>query len=145
MTMDSKYICYCGFYCGCCVVKARISPAAQNLLTEMKSGGFEDFIKYIPGGNEFWPFLKNMSENGLCISCKENGGDPSCAIRNCAKERNIEVCALCADYPCKYFEPFQQHKILFADNELLREKGMEEWSKMQDERIAKKFCYSDLK
>jgi len=143
--MDSEYVCYCGFYCECCVVKARIGPAAQNLHKEMKNGGFEDYIKYIPGGNEFWPFLKNMSEKGLCISCKEGGGDPGCNIRNCAKEKDIEMCALCTDYPCNYFEPFKESKILFADNEVLREKGLEEWSKMQDERVAKKFCYSDVK
>jgi hypothetical protein len=53
MTMERKYVCYCGFYCECCSVKARIRPAAQNLLDEMKRGGFENYIEYIPGGSEF--------------------------------------------------------------------------------------------
>jgi len=141
--MERKYICYCGFYCECCVVKARIRPAAQNLLDEMKRGGFENFIEHIPGGSEFWPFLKNMAEEGLCISCRENGGDPGCAIRNCAKNRGVDMCALCDDYPCGHFTPYEQYSVLFADNKVLREKGIEEWSKMQDERVAKGFCYSD--
>jgi len=140
---EEKYVCYCGFYCECCVVKARIRPAAQNLLDEMKRGGFENFIEFIPGSSEFWPFLKNMAEKGLCASCKENGGDPDCAIRNCAREKGVDMCALCNDYPCKHFTPYEQYSILFADNEVLREKGMKDWSKIQDERVAKGFCYSD--
>jgi hypothetical protein len=55
------------------------------------------------------------------------------------------MCALCTDYPCKNFAPFEQYSILFSDNKVLCEKGIEEWSKMQDERVAKGFCYSDEK
>ena len=104
---------------------------AQNLFDELIRGDFENVIKSISGGSEFQPFLKNLAEEGLCVSCKENSGDPKCVIRNCAREKNIEMCALCNDYPCEHFASYEQYGILFADNEVLRERGMKEWSKMQ--------------
>ena len=144
--MDRKYICYCGLYCENCSVKAKIGPASKVLYDEMKKAGFEEVINFIPGGEGFWPFLKNMAENGMCVSCIEGGGDPECAIRKCAKEKKAEVCALCENYPCGTIAKFlEQNPGYKKDNDLLREKGMEAWGNLQDERKAKGFTYQDLK
>jgi hypothetical protein len=144
--MDEKYICYCGLYCENCAVKARIDPAAKILHKEMKEAGFEEVMPYIPGGEGFWPFLKNMAENGTCISCRETGGDPSCAIRICAKNKGIDICALCESYPCGNFEEFlKRSPYLVKDNALLREKGIEAWAKLQDERRARGYVFQDEK
>ena len=143
--MDRKYICYCGLYCENCAVKAKVGPAGKVLYEEMKKAGFEDVIHFIPGGEGFWPFLKGMAENGMCISCKDGGGNPGCAIRKCAKEKNVEACALCENYPCDALaEFFKGYPSLKQDNALLREKGMEAWGCLQDERRAKGFTYTDL-
>ena len=144
--MKKEYICYCGLYCENCAVKAKIEPAAQVLYKEMKKAGFEEIIHFIPGGSDFWPFLKEMSENGTCTSCQAGSGNPRCAVRICAKEKNIEMCALCESYPCALFDEFfKNYPILLHDNNLLLEKGIEEWSKIQDERRAQKITYHDLK
>jgi hypothetical protein len=144
--MDKNYICYCGLYCENCAVMAKIGPVAKDLYGEMKKAGFEEIIHLIPGGDGFWPFLKNLAEEGMCISCQDGGGDPGCAIRICAKEKNIEMCAFCESYPCKKFNNFfEGHSILKQDNALLREKGMDAWSKLQDERRARGFTYTDNK
>ena len=63
--MDRKYICYCGLYCENCAVKSKILPAGAKLYEEMKKAGFEEIISFIPGGKEFWPFLKNIAEESL--------------------------------------------------------------------------------
>ena len=140
--MDKKYICYCGLYCGNCAVKAKVAPAAKVLYNEMKTAGFEDFIKYIPNGDGFWSFLKDMAEKGTCTSCQEGSGNPGCAVRVCAKEKGIETCTLCVSYPCKIFNDFfKGYPLLKQDNALLREKGLEEWAKLQDERHANGFVY----
>ena len=142
--MDKKYICYCGLYCENCAVKAKIWPASKILHEEMKKAGFEEIINYIPGGQGFWPFLKDMAEKGFCESCREGGGNPGCAIRKCAKEKNIEMCALCEKYPCDYFKPFfDNYLTLKQDNELLRDKGMDDWSNLQNERRGKGFTYTN--
>jgi len=88
--MDKKLACYCGLYCGNCAVKVKVEPAAKDLYDKMKSAGFEDVISFIPGGEGFWPFLKGMAEDGLCVSCRDgNGGNPGCAVRICARDKTI--------------------------------------------------------
>ena len=141
--MDKKYTCYCGLYCENCAVKAKIGHASKSLYDEMRKAGFEEIIHFIPGGDGFWPFLKGMADNGLCGSCREGGGNPGCAIRICAKEKNVELCALCENYPCEAFAKFfEGYPTLKDDNALLRDKGMDAWGKLQDERKAKGFTYT---
>ena len=144
--MNPKYICYCGLYCENCAVKVKIEPAAKTLYEEMKKGGFEEVIQFIPGGDKFWPFLKGMVDPGICVSCKDGGGNPGCAVRICAKEKGVELCALCADYPCDKFDAFfKGYPVLKSDNLLLKEKGMEAWSALQNERKKRGFTYADAK
>jgi len=147
--MNKEYICYCGLYCENCAVKAKVTPAAKTLYDEMLRAGFEGVIQYIPGGDGFWPFLKSMVEDGLCVSCKDGGGNPGCAVRICAKEKAVEVCALCEMYPCERFDAFFQQSVgyptLKQDNALLRDQGMEAWAALQDERRRNGFTYSNDK
>jgi hypothetical protein len=98
--MNSKYSCYCGLYCENCAVKAKVEPAARALVDEMKRAGLDEVISYIPGGDGFWPFLTGIAADGLCISCIDGGGDPGCSIRICAKDKGVDLCAFCEDYPC---------------------------------------------
>ena len=144
--MDKKFICYCGLYCENCAVMAKIGPAARTLYDEMRKAGFEGVVSQIPGGEGFWPFLKGMAENGICVSCIDGSGNPGCAVRICAKGKGVDMCALCAEYPCEKFEAFfQGYPLLMKDNALLREQGMDAWAKLQDERRARGFTYSDDK
>jgi hypothetical protein len=143
--MNEKYACYCGLYCGNCAVKVKVESASKTLYEEMKNAGFEEIIDTIPDGNKFWQFLKGMVDHGVCSSCEESG-NPNCAIKICAEEKGIEMCALCESYPCEEFKPFfEKYPILIQDNLLLREEGMETWLKLQDERRKKGFTYADEK
>ena len=143
--MDKQFACYCGLYCGNCAVKVKVEPAAKVLHNEMKAAGFEDVIAFIPGGEGFWSFLKGMVDTGMCVSCRDGGGDPACAIRICAKEKDVEMCAFCNDYPCDKFDAFLNvtagYPVLEGDNALLRDKGWEAWGTLQDERKAKGYTY----
>lgn len=142
--MNRKYVCYCGLYCGNCAVKAKIEPAAKVLLNEMKAAGFEEIISFIPGGTPFWSFLVNMPEGGICISCKDGSGNPACKVRLCAKQKDVETCAFCEDYPCEHMNEFNEtYPSLKQDNALLSEKGWDTWGEMQDERQARGYTYSD--
>ena len=148
--IDKKYACFCGLYCENCSVKVKIEPAARVLSEEMKKAGVEDVISFIPGGEGFWSFLKGMAETGLCVSCREgNGGNPACAVRICAKERNVEMCALCGDYPCDKFDAFLHvsdgYPVLERDNALLRGEGWDAWAKLQAKRREADFTYSEEK
>ena len=142
--MDRKYACYCGLTCENCAVKVKVEPAARALYGEMKKAGFEEVIAFIPGGDGFWPFLKGMAQNGMCISCKEMGGDPSCAIRLCAKAKGVEMCAFCAEYPCEKLAVFLgKYPGVDRDNALLRDSGWEAWAALQDKRRVNGFTYQE--
>ena len=142
--MNKEYMCYCGLYCENCSVKARVEPAAKVLYEEMKRAGFEGIIRFMPNGEGFWSFLKDAAENDICVSCKSGkGGNPACPIRICAKEKGVEMCALCGEYPCgKFGDASAMHTKWHQDNILLRGQGMEAWSKLQDERKARGFTYA---
>ena len=142
--MDKKYLCYCGLTCENCAVKVRVEPAAKVLFDEMKKAGFEEVINYIPGGEGFWPFLKGMAVDGLCVSCKDGGGDPGCSIRICAKDKGVDMCAFCEDYPCENLAAFfERNPVLDRDNALLRDKGWEAWAICQDKRKSVGYTYQD--
>ena len=145
--MNRESICYCGLYCENCAVKVKVEPASQILYKEMKKAGFEDIIHAMPDGDRFWSFLKGMAVQGVCVSCRGgNGGNPRCAVRICAKGKNVEICALCERYPCELFAGFfEGYPILRHDNSVLREKGMDAWAKLQDERHSRGFTYADEK
>ncbi len=141
--MNTEFICYCGLYCENCIIKMKVEPSAKLLHQQMRDAGFEYFIQAIPNGEAFWEFLKNMSEAGVCVSCRQGSGDPNCAIRRCAQEKSIDVCALCDEYPCQHFEAvFKVQAGIKADNALLRDQGLEEWGKTQDDRRRQNFCYT---
>ena len=145
--MDKKFACYCGLYCEHCAVKSKVEPAAKVLYGEMRSAGFEGIMSFIPGGEGFWSFLKGMADDGICVSCRDgNGGNPGCAMRICAKEKGVEMCAFCEDYPCDKFAAFLKESVGYAvleyDNALLRDKGWEAWSVLQEERREKGYIYS---
>ncbi|MPN19625.1 hypothetical protein SDC9_166997 [bioreactor metagenome] len=79
-----------------------------------------------------------MSVDGICRSCREGSGNPACKVRMCAKEKGVEMCALCESYPCEHFnEFFNGYPALKNDNLILREKGWKCWGQLQDERLTK--------
>ena len=142
--MNRDYVCYCGLYCGNCAVKVKVEPASKILYEEMKKAGFEEIIEMIPDGGRFWSFLRGMVVDGVCVSCKAGRGNPGCKVRICAKEKGIEVCASCESYPCELFTRyFEGYPILQRDNSVLREKGMDAWSKLQNERQERGFTYAE--
>ena len=142
--MNKEYQCYCGLYCANCAVKVKVEPASKVLYEEMKKAGFEEIVQMIPGGDKFWSFLKSMVVDGICVSCKAGSGNPGCKVRICAKEKGVEMCALCESYPCNLFAKyFEGYPILQYDNSVLREKGIDEWSKLQDDRQARGFTYAE--
>jgi len=144
--MNPSYICYCGLTCENCAVKVKVEPAAKVLYEEMQKAGFGEIVHMIPGGDAFWPFLQGMAEDGVCVSCREGSGNPGCAVRICAKEKGVDMCALCGDYPCALFARyFEGYPMLKSDNELIRGEGMEAWARLQDERRARGFTYADAK
>ena len=146
--MDKSKACYCGLYCENCAVKVKVEPAAKVLYDEMNKLGFEEIVSFFPDGEKFWSFLKNMTVQGVCNSCKAGSGNPACKVRVCAQEKNVEMCAFCENYPCNSLsELFKGYSTLENDNKVLRDKGWDEWEELQKKRkkAEESFAYSEAK
>jgi hypothetical protein len=142
-----KLVTYCGLYCGLCAERGRI-PRQANLLREsMAKEGYEFWGKELPGFEEFWTFLRNLcGPDKACPGCRQGGGPPFCSIRKCARERGVDICPLCEEYPCKrVLEIAKGYPTLIADGKRMQEIGLEAWVQEQEERAKTGFAYVDIR
>ena len=91
-----------------------------------------------PEFDEFWKVLQNISQmDKTCPGCYGGCGDPDCAIRKCAEERKLKLCADCKDFPCQKLTDFTRRYPFILENNLrIREIGLEKWLLEQDALVA---------
>ena len=144
---DLKLVTYCGLHCTLCAQRGRIPRQAQELRESMHKEGYDFWGTEIPGFKEFWKFLTDLCDvdNG-CPGCRAGGGYPACTIRKCARERGIEICVFCEEYPCeRVLEIAKRYPTLLADGKRMREIGLEAWIQEQEERAKTGFAYADIR
>ena len=126
---DLRHVTYCGLYCGLCSMGGRIPGQAQALRDSLRREGAEGWGQGIPGFPEFWSYLLKLSESAGDCSCRESDcGPPYCGIRKCARERGIDVCAFCDDYPCERVLCIAKGYVtLLADGARMKEIGLDRW------------------
>lgn len=82
---------YCGLYCGACEVLV----AHLNAKERGKAARWEDLPPFL---------VQNMPEaEAVCHGCKTDtvfAGCRGCPMRNCAREKQVEFCFECEEYPC---------------------------------------------
>jgi len=143
-----RLVTYCGLYCGLCAQRSRIPQQARRLQQTLHEEGFDDFYQYVPEMKEafppFWQFLQNLAT--LDCTCRTGGGPPDCKIRNCAKQKSIEVCTQCKEYPCTLIQALAEHyPTLIQDGKRLQKIGLEKWVKEQEERARRGVVYADIR
>ena len=119
---EFNYDTYCGLYCGAC-----------SILKAYQSGPKDPFAC-------FWD--ENTSLELKCHGCKTDIVFENCAvcpIRTCAREKEIEHCTECIEYPCANFNkmlPLLEilpHCTTASDNrETIAAKGTDQWLQEQD-------------
>lgn len=142
-----KFVTYCGLYCGLCSSRCRTHLIAKSLRDLMSKEGYEYWGKEIPGFKEFWKFLDNLCDpDKNCPGCRDGGGPPFCAIRKCAKEKKVDVCVFCDEYPCNKIQMLAKGYVtLIADGKIMKDIGIDEWIKEQEERAKTGFAYVDIR
>jgi len=143
-----KLVTYCGgLYCGLCAEHGRIPRQANALKESMTKEGYEFFGKKLPGFNDFWKFLTDLCDpDKACPGCRQDGGFPSCSIRECAREREVDICVFCEEYPCeRVLELAKAYPTLLADGKRMQEIGVEAWIQEQEERAKTGFAYADIR
>jgi hypothetical protein len=118
--MSNELIAYCGLYCGACSFKVAFEENDKEHLMAMPA--YYDKFKHKP--LEF------------CPGCRlENQCEP-CGIRDCARDKKIEYCSFCDDFPCEKLINFNNdgkphHAECIANLNLLKNIGPEKWLELQ--------------
>jgi hypothetical protein len=128
MKIDFNPDSYCGLYCGACVrYRATKTEKIHELALECGLS----------------------PEEFQCNGCKANqvsGWCNSCAIRDCAKSRNINSCADCLEYPCTNLDVLQSNYSfspqidIFESLDYRKQKGTGSWLDHQQIRWSCPIC-----
>jgi hypothetical protein len=78
---------YCGYSCHLCAARSEDPLVRQKL---------------VDGWRRIFGHQQYTAENVRCDGCRSEGrtADTACAARPCAKEKGIESCAFCEQFPC---------------------------------------------
>lgn len=145
---DLTYVTHCGLYCRLCGHMARMPKQARALRDSMRKEGWEDWGEHAQEGfGEFWRVLGKLAETDeTCPGCRGGCGFPGCEIRVCAREREVEVCPMCEDFPCEHIHGLaRSYPTLISDGMRMREIGLETWIEEQEERRDTGFAYADIR
>lgn len=129
---ESEYIydTYCGLNCGAC----------HTLMANER-------------GDEQW--INAAAERGnrkpeelRCHGCKTDVTAvycTNCGMRVCAREKNLEFCSECTDYPCERIKSFRHdqaphHSAVLKNLERIKEIGREKWLVEQKARWSCTEC-----
>jgi len=144
---DLRFVTYCGLYCGLCSARSRGPQEAKALHDTMRKEGYESWGGRLPNFKEFWAFLTDLADiDKACPGCRQDGGPPLCGIRKCARQRGVDICAFCDEFPCHRIEALAQgYHMLIPDCERMRRIGIDAWIAEQEERASTGFCYLDVR
>jgi hypothetical protein len=146
MADQLEFVTCCGLYCNLCAARGRIPRRAAALQEAMAEEGWPFWGATIPGFTEFWRFLESLRANGGCPGCRAGGGPPDCQIRHCARQRGLDTCSRCPDFPCLRIEALGAiYPTLITDNRRLQAVGLEQWLTEQEERMRRGVVYADIR
>ncbi len=83
-----------------------------------------------------------------CDGCRSERIDDTirrCRFRRCSKEKNIEFCCFCDDYPCRQLDGFMHdqwphHGTMEPNLEYVRKHGKAEWLQAQEREWSCRDC-----
>lgn len=121
---------YCGLYCGACSIAMHGKTASTDK--------FAACLGSVP------------KEDLICGGCKSDMvyfGCSICTLRSCAREKNVEHCTDCSDYPCKSYIMWQRMTKLLphiheaeSGLEAIKHNGVEHWIDSQKKRWSCSSC-----
>lgn len=132
----------CGIDCERCVMcsQGRVRRLAADLAEALR--GFENMAPRvadrIPGLLEYDRFadILEFFAGASCAGCRAGGAAlPFCAARTCFREKGVDFCFQCDEYPCgRNSFPENLHARWREHNDRMREVGVERFYRESLER-----------
>lgn len=128
--MKIRYDSYCGLNCGACPVgRANEMNDTETIRIFAKDWG-------------------TTEEELKCTGCKTDLTSKfctSCEMRICARDKNLEFCYQCNDYPCEAITDFRNdkashHSAVFSNLKKIEKNGIEEWLNAEKVRWSCSKC-----
>lgn len=126
----------CGLYCGVCAIYI----AHKN-----NNDKFKKALLPVYNG-----FVKNIDDLA-CTGCLSDGVVfpfcQKCPIKDCTREKEIDGCHQCDEWPCKFIENFPIEvgkKVIHRTIPAWRKLGDEEFAKQEEERYKCPECGNSL-
>lgn len=132
MNIENKLLSPCGLYCGVCGIMMAYrdnDPDLKRFFSELWNISVDE-IK-----------CEGCLSDNLFLHCQR------CEIRNCTKERGIEGCHLCAEFPCDKIESFpypEVKKRILKSIPLWRKIGTEDFIRGEMEKYRCPECSTPL-
>jgi hypothetical protein len=130
---------YCGVYGGTC---ARWHGFTQfrklaGFLAEITDGhGFQHWMSQAVKEFDYAEFRKGLDFFSrddtwlICRKCCRGGDGPECRIRDCCRQRGVDLCFECGGFPC---DTVKGHSALMERAKRYRELGRNAWLQEQVE------------
>ncbi|MDY6795098.1 MAG: DUF3795 domain-containing protein [Actinomycetota bacterium] len=129
MIVDERLLAPCGLYCGVCAVL--IAHHDDN-------DKFKERLTGVYGLKSVEDIhCKGCLSDDLFIFCE------SCPIRECCKDKGIEGCHQCDDFPCEFIEKFPLEvgkRVIIRAIPYRREVGTEKWVEDEEKRYICPHC-----
>jgi len=134
-----KLVAPCGLYCGACPMYLSSRDNKEQKADAPKQ----------PSS----PGAKPMPANMQCDGCIGGGRVAifcqKCNMRSCAESKKITRCADCSEFPCSKITNFnndgmQHHAEVLANSRKIKEVGIKEWTKREEERWSCPQCKATI-
>jgi hypothetical protein len=139
-------ITYCGAYCGHCARYHGYTVFREAVSTVREIADAHGFQHWMPGAVkdfDYTEFRKGMAffsnaESWLVCrgSCKNGDGRHDCPMRNCCRERGIDICFDCTNFPCE--KTTRNEEIVKRAREY-KNLGKDKWLRAQGEKANQGF------
>jgi hypothetical protein len=144
--VDKDLITYCGVYGGTCAYHTGHSALREtaSILSELTDAlGFQHWMPEIVKDFDYKEFRKGLAFFSdqkswlVCTKCCKDGyGRPNCPMRNCCRERGLDICFDCEEFPCKKIK-WDARALKRAEE--YKKLGKDEWWRTQVEKANQRF------
>ena len=135
-SMNKNLLALCGLYCGVCAVYMAHRDNNQKFK--------EKLVKV------YQPLTKSI-EDVQCEGCLSEGTVfgycQTCPIKSCVKDKELEGCFQCEEWPCKMIKRFPipiGKKVIMRAIPQWKELGTEKWVKEEEKRYICPDCKNPL-